>query len=175
MSNQSLKVDNIDRRIIQLIQKKPNITHTEIANEVGRSQPTVGIRIKKLEDNGFIEYQAGINIKNSELNFARMEIETKEPDKFLEQVKSCPFMLNALKLSGSKNLLILMASPNLELMDEIGNEFFRNSDEVISFSIDFILDFVTDLVLPIEFKFEKCDCPLKQKCIKSLVDFGFLE
>ena len=41
-----LEIDNIDKKIIQIIQKEPNITHTNLAKKIGVSQPTIGIRIK---------------------------------------------------------------------------------------------------------------------------------
>lgn len=66
-----LKMDEIDRNIIQIIQEEPNLTHTQIAKMVNRSQPTVGMRIKKLEEAGVLKFQAGINIKSTDLILAR--------------------------------------------------------------------------------------------------------
>ncbi|TFF92852.1 MAG: winged helix-turn-helix transcriptional regulator, partial [Promethearchaeota archaeon] len=43
MMSNVLEIDEVDRNIIELIQKKPNLTHTEIAKQVNRSQPTVGM------------------------------------------------------------------------------------------------------------------------------------
>ena len=63
MMNLGLEIDNIDMNIIKIIQKNPNLTHTQIAKKVNRSQPTVGMRIRKLEEKGLIKFQAGINLK----------------------------------------------------------------------------------------------------------------
>ncbi|GAG89408.1 unnamed protein product, partial [marine sediment metagenome] len=52
-------IDTIDCQIMDLIQKAPSLTHTEIATHVNRSQPTVGMRIRKLEKLGVLKYQAG--------------------------------------------------------------------------------------------------------------------
>jgi DNA-binding Lrp family transcriptional regulator len=49
MISDKLKLDDIDRKIITLVQGDPNLTHTQIAEQINRSQPTVGMRIKKLE------------------------------------------------------------------------------------------------------------------------------
>ncbi|MFX0007622.1 MAG: Lrp/AsnC family transcriptional regulator, partial [Candidatus Hermodarchaeota archaeon] len=108
MISEKIGIDDIDCRIMDLIQREPNLTHTEIAHYVNRSQPTVGMRIKKLENLGVLKYQAGINIKVADLCFARVELQTKNPRKVIEIVKKCPFMLNAFRLSGESNMSILM-------------------------------------------------------------------
>jgi len=40
MISDKLKLDDIDRRIITLVQDDPNLTHTQIAAKIDRSQPT---------------------------------------------------------------------------------------------------------------------------------------
>jgi len=48
MESQVFKIDEIDRNIIELIQKEPTLTHTEIAKRVDRSQPTIGMSFKRV-------------------------------------------------------------------------------------------------------------------------------
>ena len=66
MISEKLKLDEIDRQIISLVQKDPALTHTEIADQINRSQPTVGMRIKKLEKSGILQFQPGINFRRVE-------------------------------------------------------------------------------------------------------------
>ena len=143
-------IDTIDCQIMELIQKAPNLTHTEIATHVNRSQPTVGMRIKKLEKLGVLKYQAGINMKIADLCFARIELQTKNPKKAIEIVKRCPSMINALRLSGKSTLSIFMAATNLKTLDNIVNVNFRNNPDVTKVHIDIIEDVVNDFVLPID-------------------------
>ena len=63
MISEKLKLDDVDRKIISLVQEDPGLTHTQIAEKIDRSQPTVGMRIKKLEKNGILQFQPGINFK----------------------------------------------------------------------------------------------------------------
>jgi DNA-binding Lrp family transcriptional regulator len=42
-------LDKIDKHIIDLLRKDPEITHSKIADIIGRNQPAIGNRIKKLE------------------------------------------------------------------------------------------------------------------------------
>ena len=50
------KIDNIDKRIIETLQKNPSITHSQIAKNLERSQPAIGARIKKLSEKGILEW-----------------------------------------------------------------------------------------------------------------------
>ena len=47
--------DNDKKKIIRLIQEDPSMDHSKIAEVTKKSQPTVGIRIKKLRDSGFLK------------------------------------------------------------------------------------------------------------------------
>jgi len=145
MISEKMGIDNIDCRIMELIQKAPNMTHTQIAEHVSRSQPTIGMRIKKLEKIGVLKYQAGINIKVADLCFARAEIQTKNPNKAIGVVKRCPFMLNAFRLSGNSNLSILIVGLNFKDIDQIVNRHFRNDPNVVNVHIDVIAGVVNDL------------------------------
>ena len=110
MESKVFAIDEIDRNIIEIIQKDPMLTHTEIAKKVNRSQPTIGMRIRKLEKSGVLKFQAGINVKTMDLILARVEVQTLKPDDTINLVKNCPYMLNAFRLSGTSNLSILVIS-----------------------------------------------------------------
>ncbi|MHA2391858.1 MAG: Lrp/AsnC family transcriptional regulator [Promethearchaeota archaeon] len=164
MISEKMGIDQIDCRIMDLIQKEPTLTHTEIATHVNRSQPTVGMRIRKLENLGVLKYQAGINIKAADLCFARIELQTNNPKKAIHVVQNCPFMLNAFRLSGDSNLSILMVGLNFKDLDDIVNRHFRNDPEVKSVHIDIIADVLNDFVLPIDLNLDYGQLSLKKMC-----------
>ena len=127
MISEKLKLDDVDRQIITLVQEDPNLTHTQIAEKINRSQPTVGMRIKKLEKSGILQFQPGINFKKVELFLATVEINTSNPNEILEMATCCPFMLNAFRLSGEHNICILLASSKIHKLDAIVNYHFRKN------------------------------------------------
>ncbi len=164
-------IDAIDRSIIEIIQKEPALTHTEIAKRVDRSQPTIGMRIRKLEKSGVLKFQAGINVKTMDLILARVEIQTLEPIEIIELVKQCPYMLNAFRLSGTYNLSVLVVGSKLIHIDNVVNKHFRKNPNISSVYIDIITDVTNDFVLPFDFNFGSCglsssngDCC--KKCFK---------
>ena len=153
-----LGMDEIDQQIVQLIQEDPNLTHTEIATHVNRSQPTIGMRIRKLEDAGVLHFQAGINIKETELYLARCDISTSNPEKIIEMAKNCPYMINVFRLSGEWNISLLLASLRLEDLEKIVNSHFRHDKEVQKLKIEIITDISENYVIPLNILFESCNC-----------------
>lgn len=77
-----LGMDEIDKKIITLIQEDPSMTHSKIAKIIQKSQPTVGKRIKKLTDSGILKIQPGINFKNADISLVIVRLKTKNPNNF---------------------------------------------------------------------------------------------
>ncbi|MFX0060320.1 MAG: Lrp/AsnC family transcriptional regulator [Candidatus Heimdallarchaeota archaeon] len=161
---EKIGIDEIDCKIMDLIQKEPSLTHTQIAEHVNRSQPTVGMRIKKLENLGVLKYQAGINIKVADLYFARAEIQAKNPKKIFNIVKNCPFMLTAFRLSGDTNISILIAGLSLKDLDHVVNHHLRGNPEIFNVHMDIIEDVADDFVLPIDLNFDYSKINLENSC-----------
>ncbi|MEE9376910.1 MAG: Lrp/AsnC family transcriptional regulator [Candidatus Lokiarchaeia archaeon] len=155
MLSEKMGIDDIDCKIMTLIQKEPNLSHSQIAEHVNRSQPTIGMRIKKLEKLGVLKYQAGITLKNNNLCFARVDIQTKNPLESFETVKNCPFLLNAFRLSGNMNISILAVGLNYNDLDQIINFHFRNNPDILKINTEIINDVVGDLILPFNLNFEQ--------------------
>ena len=164
MESKVFNIDQIDKNIIEIIQREPMLTHTEIAKKVNRSQPTIGMRIRKLEEAGVLKFQAGINVKTMDLILARVEIQTLNPDDTIDLVKNCPYMLNAFRLSGMSNLSVLIISDKLTHIDEIVNHHFRKDPNILEVYMDIITDVTNDFVLPFNFNFESCSLGTAGKC-----------
>ena len=164
MLSERLKLDDIDRQIISIVQEDPNITHTDIAEKINRSQPTVGMRIKKLEKSGVLVFQPGINFKKVNLFLATVEVKTKDPDEIMDMAKCCPFMLNAFRLSGKHNISILLASSKLDKLDNIINYHFRRNPDIGSVSMEIVTDIAKDFILPIDFDSEDHNPTIEDGC-----------
>ena len=164
MISDKLKLDDIDRQIISLVQDNPALTHTEIASKINRSQPTVGMRIKKLEKSGILQFQPGINFKKVDIYLATVELKAKNPNEIMSMAQHCPFMLNAFKLSGDHNICILLASSKLPKLDNIVNYHFRDNPEIQNVSLEVVIEIAKDFILPIDFDSEDHDPTLEEGC-----------
>ena len=170
MISEKIGIDDIDCKIMDLVQKEPSLTHTQIAEYVNRSQPTVGMRIRKLERIGVLKYQAGINIRVADLYFARTEIQTKNPEKIFTIVKNCPFMLTAFRLSGNANISIIIAGLTLKDLDHVVNHHLRGNPDITNVHIDIIEDVAGDFVLPIDLNFDYTKIDLEKYCCGKCED-----
>lgn len=159
-----MDLDPIDKGIMELLQKDPQITHTEIAKKVNRSQPTIGMRIEKLRKSGVLEFQAGIDLKKSDLVFARADIQTNDPEYIQKLVRKCPFIINAFRLSGILNFSIFLIGQNVRDLDNVVNCHLRNNPEVKKVNLNIVTDIVSDFVLPVNLDFNTCDELLEGNC-----------
>ena len=151
--SEQFNIDEIDKHIITLLQENPNITHSDIAKKINRSQPAVGSRIHRLEERGVISSQFGINFKNSpKINLVKVELETKKTDEIYKMGKYCPFVINCMKLSGQNNIMVYLASSSLKKIDNVIDHHFRNRPHVINVKMDIITDFCKNFILPIDFR-----------------------
>ncbi|MFX1574970.1 MAG: Lrp/AsnC family transcriptional regulator [Promethearchaeota archaeon] len=156
-------IDEIDRRIIEILQANPSISHSEIGKRINKSQPTIGMRLRKLEESGIFKYQAGINLKSFDLALVRIDLETTDPVMIEKIVNQCPFMINVLRLSGVFNLSILMVGFTLKELEKIINCHFRKNPKVNKLVMNVITDVPNDFIIPLNFDFEGCCC-LDNKC-----------
>lgn len=150
MLSKNFQMDEIDRQIVEIVQKNPTITHTKIAQKVERSQPTIGLRIKKLRENGILEYQAGMNLRTADVYLGRLDLNTNNPEKYITLVDNCPYMINAYRLSGKNNLSVLIAHEAINNIEQIVNNYFRNEADVTHLELNIISQVAKDFILPVK-------------------------
>jgi DNA-binding Lrp family transcriptional regulator len=165
MAKVEYEPDEVDKNIIEVVQNQPTITQTDIAKKVDRSQPTVGMRVDRLEKMGRLQFQAGLNLKIADLVYAQVEVETKNPEKVLDVVENCPLMVNAFRLSGSRNISIIIVSNKISHLDKVVNYNFRDSSWVNNVEIKIITEILEDFIMPVDQNVEKCDCDIKESCL----------
>ena len=152
-----LGIDDDDYKIIELIEKEPDITHSQIAREIEKSQPAVGARIIKLERKGLLTKQIGFNLKTVEIKTAIVFVSTKDVESIVRKIETCPFINHAFKISGEFNLLCFVAASNLQTIEKLVDLCFRKDPNVINVKTNIIIDSVHDFVIPIDFQIENFD------------------
>lgn len=160
MEATNYKLDEIDKQIVEILQQKPNTTYTTIAKKVHRSQPTVGQRIKRLEDSGFISYRIGMNLKDIDMYYAKVEIKIKNSESIAPIIKECPHVLRVFELSGTNNFEFIIISDHLKDLDKIVNFHFRNNPDITNVKMEIILDVYNDFIVPIDLVMSTCKCTL---------------
>ncbi len=155
--NEILGIDDDDKKIIEMIEANPDITHSDIAKEIEKSQPAVGARIIKLERKHLLTKQVGFNIKKVDIKTAIVFISTKDVDEIVEKIQDCPFINHAFKISGDYNVLCFIAAADLQTIERLVDLCFRRDPNVLSVKTNILIDSIHDFVVPIDFQIEDFD------------------
>lgn len=131
-------MDEIDKKIITLLQGNARIPLKSLAEHVFLSSPAVSARIERLEKENIISgYEAKIN--QSKLGyhitaFINLEIIPAQKPEFYPFVRSCPNVLECNCVTGDFSMLIKVAfSDTVELDSFIGQlqKFGRTSTQIV--------------------------------------------
>lgn len=116
-----VELDQIDRRILQTLQKNGRMTNIELADAVGLSPSPCLRRVRALEVNGVIgDYVALVNPEAVGMTltvFVRVSLERQTEDyldRFEAAIKRCPEIMECYLMTGEVDYQIRVVVPNLE-------------------------------------------------------------
>ena len=119
------KLDNIDRKIIELLQKNARMPIKEIAKEVFLSSPAVSARIERLEESGIITgYHAIVNpllLGYHIRAFINLEVEPGQKKAFYPFIKTIPNVIECNCVTGDYSMLIEVAYASTMELDHFIN------------------------------------------------------
>jgi Lrp/AsnC family transcriptional regulator, leucine-responsive regulatory protein len=128
-------MDDLDSRIIDLLQRDGRATQLEISRSVGLSQPAVAERIRKLEERGVITgYSARVDaarLGKDITAFIGVSIEhPKYFEGFARKVLSMPEVLEAHRVAGQDSYVLKVRTTNTKTLDSLLVETLRLIDGV---------------------------------------------
>ena len=133
-------MDNIDKKILHLLQHNARTPLKYLANKVFLSSPAVSARIDRLEKAGVITgYHAGINPEALGYHitaFIHMALDPKQKPTFYPFIDACPNVLECNCVTGAYSMLMKVCFPStMELDSFIGQlQRFGNIETQIVFS-----------------------------------------
>lgn len=152
--NEKLGLDDRDNTILSLVQKSSNISQEEIAKKIKLSQPSVGARIRKLQQKGILHNINGVNFRIVDLNLAKVDISATDTTAIINEFKDCPFFINALITSGRHNLCLFFTATDLKRLEGIVNHHLRGNPKVKDIELNIVISTSKDLVLPLNIDYE---------------------
>ena len=162
-----LELDEKDKKILEILEKNPEVSQNEIAKIVGLSQPSVGSRIKKMKELGIINHAYGINIKNAGLYILKADIKCRQPKEILNLFNGCPFFLNGFVVAGNKNLSMFFVGEDLSSLEAIVDQHIRTNPNVYDVDVGIIVRAENDTIIPMKIHVEKSDkSPCNSDCEK---------
>lgn len=123
-------MDTADLRIVELLQRNARTTQSEIAKDVGLSQPAVADRIRKLEERGVLKsYVARVDAAEMGIDvtaFIGVGIEhPKFFDAFTRKVKGLDEVLECHRVAGEDSYLLKVKTKNTRTLDRLLVEVLR--------------------------------------------------
>ncbi len=127
-------MDNIDKKIIFILQRQADLPLSEISKRVGLSQTPCWNRIRKLEEDGVIEKKVTI-INKKKVNlpitvFLMITVRNHNSDwmkKFSEILKKYKNILEAHRITGSQaDYIIKIVAGSIEEYDDFQQVLIKN-------------------------------------------------
>ena len=127
-------MDNIDKKIIFILQRQADLPLSEISKRVGLSQTPCWNRIRKLEEDGVIEKKVTL-INKRKVNlpitvFLMITVRNHNSDwmnKFSEILKKYKNILEAHRITGSQaDYIIKIVAGSIEEYDEFQQVLIKN-------------------------------------------------
>ena len=144
-NTRSKTIDQIDRDIIQLLQKDGRLPNTVIAKNLGISEATVRTRLNRLIEEEYIQIVAvcnplklGFKITGSiriNVDIKKLEAVTKK----LQKLKTCWFIILT---TGSADIYLEFVARSIEELNELIFENINKIDGVIRTETSLILKFI---------------------------------
>jgi len=117
----SVKFDEIDKKILNILQENGRITNADLASKVGLSPPPMLERVKKLEKNGVItKYVALLDpkkINKSTIIFVSLTLarhRLKSLDQVKEEFANFPEVLECYSITGEEDYLLKVMVKSVE-------------------------------------------------------------
>lgn len=109
-------LDQIDKKILELLQKDAELTHKEIANKLNRSITPIRARINRLKTEGYIKRYTvlldGEKINKSLIAYTQVSLKKhtqKSLSEFGQQASALPEVMECYHMSGTYDFLLRIA------------------------------------------------------------------
>ncbi len=141
-----IKIDDIDRRILEILQAEGRLPNARVAERVGLSPPSVLERIRKLEEKGVILGYgarldgAALGLKTVVFVSVTLSFHHLESIKqFRETILGIPEVLECFHLTGESDFLLKIVVPDIENYEDFLLHKLTSIDSVSRVRSSFVL------------------------------------
>ena len=115
-----MKIDNIDRKILRMLQENSKITNSYLSKQIGLSPAPTLERVRKLEKKGIISgYHAQLNLSKIGLGVSTFVlVSLKEHNKkniniFLDKINKVNNVIECHHITGTDDFILKVVSENI--------------------------------------------------------------
>jgi len=121
-----MKIDKIDKKILEILQRNAKITNAQLSKEIGLSPAPTLERVRKLEAKGIISgYNAKLDMSKIGLGVSTFVMVTlkghnkKNLVSFLDKIKDVNNVIECHHITGSADFILKVVSENIESYQEL--------------------------------------------------------
>ncbi|MBJ7538740.1 Lrp/AsnC family transcriptional regulator [Marinomonas transparens] len=135
-----MELDNIDRKILGILQRNNRLANVELAEEVGLSPPACHKRVKRLRDENIII--GDVSILNPELTgnkltllvSVEMERDRKEVyDAFKRVVNQAPEVKHCYQITGNYDFVMVVGVPDMQAFERFVDQVLHTDTNIRKF------------------------------------------
>lgn len=157
MINQPVKLDQIDKHILEILQANAKITNSQLATEIGLSPAPTLERVRKLENGGLIKsYHAEIDVKQMGLGtgvFVLISLSAHKKSQimsFVDKINKIPEVIECHHITGSGDFLLKILTKDISSYQQLILNTLADIDEIGNMQSMMILStFKESKVMPI--------------------------
>lgn len=157
MINQLVKLDQIDKHILEILQANAKITNSQLASEIGLSPAPTLERVRKLENGGLIKsYHAEIDVKQMGLGtgvFVLISLSAHKKSQimsFVDKINKIPEVIECHHITGSGDFLLKILTRDISSYQQLILNTLADIDEIGNMQSMMILStFKESKVMPI--------------------------
>lgn len=156
-SMKTIKLDNTDRKILQILQENAKITNAQLSKDIGLSPAPTLERVKKLENMGLIKsYHAMLDMEKVGLGvqtFVQVFLQSHKKsilDAFVDKISKIDNVVECHHITGSCDFLLKVISADIQSYQRLILEQISEIEEISNMQSMVILSTFKDKkVLPI--------------------------
>ena len=124
-------LDEIDKKILKVILKYPNINQVELAESIGLTQPAISLRLRKLRRMNVLNDENVIIDPNVlGIKMLNIDIHARDSSKIIDKARRCPMVINCYAMEGNTVSMIAMGESK-QFLNCMVHKHLENSQDVI--------------------------------------------
>jgi DNA-binding Lrp family transcriptional regulator len=143
----SAMIDDIDKKILQYVQRDNQLTSTELSERVGLSPTSVQRRLHRLRNEKIIEKDIAV-VSTAALGrpltmLVSVELERERSDiidRFKRSVRNCSAVQSAYYVTGETDFVLIVTAKDMEDYEAFTRDFLYNNMDIKGFKTTVVMD-----------------------------------
>lgn len=151
-------LDDIDIKILQILQKDAGQSNEAISNQVNKSTATTHARIKRLKESGYIKRVVAVldnrKIEKSQIAFSQVLLKSHTKEclrEFKEEIAKFDEVMECFQMSGTFDFILRIATRDMDDYNAFYNEKLATLSSISTIQTSFVMSEIkSDTAYPLK-------------------------